>query len=167
MSPRSAASRSIGAIAALGALWVAAACSTSVAGYPIATGICNACRGKAFTADECAAFGSAAGCITAEMVEPSIEGCSNACSFEHCKTDISCGTTTGGRPGGPPEPCGLNDRGVFETPPSCNEVELVTLGDGGTGFVCRCTDANQCPCGLGCGIIPEIDPNAAVYCTTP
>lgn len=159
------AARRIGAFAALGVVLVVAACSESVAGYPIATGICNACRGKAFTADECAAFGRAANCITVEVVEASIEGCTNACSFEHCKNDISCGSTTGGRPGGPPEPCGLNDRGIFADPPSCNHVVSVSV-NGADAFVCQCTDANQCPCGLRCGIIPEVDPNMT-YCTTP
>ena len=163
----SVAARPIAAIAALGVVLVVAACSASFAGYPIATGICNACRGKAFTAEECAAFGRAAGCLTVEVVDPSIEGCSNACSFEHCKNDISCGSSTGGRPGGPggpPEPCGVNVGGIFADPPACNEAKEVTV-DGVTAYVCLCEAG--CPCGLGCGVIAQVDPNAPIYCTTP
>lgn len=161
----SVAARRIGAFAALGVVLVAAACSESVAGYPIATGICNACRGKAFTADECAAFGRAASCINVEVVEPSIEGCTNACSFEHCKKDISCGSSSvgPGGPGGPPEPCALNDHGIFDEPPRCNEAQEVTI-EGVTKYVCLC--AAGCTCGLICGAIPEVDPQSAIYCTT-
>lgn len=143
-----------------------AACSASVVGYPIATGICNACLGKAFTADECAAFGRAADCVTVEVTDPSMEGCVNACSFEHCKKTISCGSTGGvpTGPDGPPVPCEPNERGIFTDIPSCDGYEAVLIADQ-TRYVCRCE--NGCACGLRCGVIPEVDPVNAIYCTTP
>ncbi|CAN5520631.1 hypothetical protein BH09MYX1_BH09MYX1_01180 [soil metagenome] len=140
------------------ALLLGVACGTNVSGYPIASGYCNACAGKPYTAEECDQLGKASECLSAVLDEPSVEGCANSCVFESCKKDLTCGGGSSG-PGGPPGPgpvpsCGDLAVGVYASVPSCDGATEITF-DGVVAYVCACEAG--CPCDFGCGLIPGVD----------
>ena len=148
---------------------LAIACSSSPEGYPIATAYCNACGGRVYTANDCAGWAKQAGCLEYALDEPTLDRCTNACTFAHCKKDVIylCGGAGSWRGFAT---CDDQVEGKWPTstrrPPPGNPYSEISPNDGAASFfACRC--AKGCPCDLVCGTIREADLPNDRYCVPP
>lgn len=119
---------------------------------------CSACGGKSYTAEQCMAWGEAAGCKRATFVPGPSSGCNSGCSFENCDEPPMCGASLGSvdSPDATVEVvvdprCERSDDGLFTSDPPCSNAQEFTL-NGVRYYYCPC--ANPCPCGYKCGSIP-------------
>lgn len=96
-----------GGTAIVGIALALAACTPEGNGNDIASAFCNACpsgtTAKSYTAEDCHRFALEAQCQTWALDDPTIEGCSNSCTFADCKERVTCETGGTFPTQGPPE----------------------------------------------------------------
>lgn len=144
-------------------LGLALACGVDPDKYKVESAYCNACGNTAFTVDDCKRIANDNKCEEYSLDAPTLESCHNSCSFKRCVEDGVLNSCGGGldQTRTPDPKCAEQTRGMFTQPPACKLEPHVVEGQ--TVYVCDCND--RCPCGLHCGLIPEIDPNRDQYCT--
>lgn len=140
------------AAVAFGLVAVSAACGSS---SKVGTASCSACTGASYSADQCQAWGAAAGCQTSTFL-PTVAGCTNGCSFADCDAPPQCGGSAGTKDAAldtSVDPaCSKTTTGLFTVTPPCTDFTTVTI-NGVKNYACKCAPG-ACPCNFVCGSIP-------------
>jgi hypothetical protein len=135
------------------------ACSST---SKVTSATCNACSGRAYTADSCNMLGQAAGCAHSALLPNGSGGCINGCSFDDCAEAPDClainlpaeaASDVMDEPLDPTCKAALSDtvgRGLFAAMPTCADAGTVNI-NGATRYTCPCGGA--CPCNYQCGSI--------------
>jgi len=142
-------------IVVAGIVAVSAACGSS---SNVGTASCSACTSASYSANECQAWGAAAGCKTSTFLA-TVAGCTNGCSFENCDGPPQCGGSPGGKDAALDtsadvaiDPaCSKTTTGLFTVTPPCADFTTVTI-NGVKNYACKCAPG-ACPCNFVCGSI--------------